>query len=350
GSMKKTIYCLTGAAGYLGQAIIHELQIDNADIRALVVPGQTLNNQGVTTFVGDILKPATLVPFFMHDQEKESLIVIHTAAIISIASRMNKLVYKTNVLGSQNMLDMARAFKVKRFVYVSSVHALSEPKKISIVKETSTFNPKKVVGCYAKTKAEASKRVMESASEDFEVLTLHPSGIIGPGAYRPNDNMLKMMIDYINGDLNVGTHGGYDFVDVRDVAHAIKIAALYGENRQSYILSGNYYQVREIFDIIANITGRKKPRIYLHPAFIRIFAWMSELHYKIKKKTPVFTGYSMYTLQSKARFSHELASKVLDFHPRPLIDTLTDLIGELRSNQVLGFSRKIIARGKRRNL
>ena len=84
--------------------------------------------------------------------------------------------------------------------------------------EITDFNPDKVNGEYAKTKAEIAKYVLEKANnEGLDVCIIQPSGIIGPYDFG-NSHLTQMILDFANGRLTACVKGGYDFVDVRDVA------------------------------------------------------------------------------------------------------------------------------------
>ena len=108
---------------------------------------------------------------------------------ISIATKPDPSVWETNVWGTQNILDLAKEHAIDRMIYIGSVHAIQE--KAGIMTEPLIFDPHLVVGQYAKSKAEAIRRVLAS---DLRVVVLLPSGIIGPGgcigteSYGPSDS------------------------------------------------------------------------------------------------------------------------------------------------------------------
>lgn len=54
---------------------------------------------------------------------------------------------------------------------------------------------------------------------------------------------------------------------------------------------------------------------------------------KCKKKRPLYTKYSLYTLSSNDKFSHEKASRELGYRPRDLYETLRDTILWLKGNK-----------------
>ena len=98
-------------------------------------------------------------------------------------------------------------------------------------------------GAYAKTKAEATQAVLDAARRGLNAVVVHPSGIIGP--YNRSSNHIVQPIDMdISGKLPAGVVGGYDFVDVRDVAKGCLKAAEQGRSGECYILSNRYFTVQ----------------------------------------------------------------------------------------------------------
>ncbi len=77
---------------------------------------------------------------------------------------------------------------------------------------------------------------------------------------------------------------------------------------------------------ICKYIGAKKMPIVLPIALVKIIAPICETYYNIKKEVPLFTKYSLYTLQSKSNFSHEKATKELGYTTRNLNETIEDTI------------------------
>ena len=329
-----TLYLVTGATGHLGNTLIQKLVSAGAQVRALVLPGDKLLEQlpsGPELCFGDVSDINTLYPFF--EAEGDELIVIHCAAIVSITSGQQQKLYNINVQGTKNVVDLCVKSKVKKLVYVSSVHALPLLPKGRTMTEIREFSPLRVHGVYAKTKAEASSYVMKAASDGLNVSIVHPSGIIGPF-----DNGCSPMTElFINLDaekLPACVTGGYDFVDVRDVADGILSCCENGRSGECYILSGSYIPVPEIIGTMSKAMGVKIP-VTLPIWLAKAAAPFAELHSILSKKTALFTSYSLFTLSSNSLFSSKKAEKELGFRPRPFSETVTDTVAWLRSRKRL---------------
>lgn len=321
-----TIYLVTGAAGYLGNTLVKELIRRGKRVRGLVLPGDENKAElpdAAAIFAGDILQPETIEPCFSHDPD-ESLIVIHCAGMVSIASRMDQRVYDVNVTATDHILSLCEKYQVSRLVYVSSVHAIPEAPRGHLIRETKRFDPDLVKGCYAKAKAETTRHVLAAGAKGLPVVVVHPSGICGPNDYG-RGNLTQLLIDYCKGHLTAGVAGGgYDFVDVRDVAQGIISACEKGRLGETYILSNRYYSVRQILELFHEITGLRPIRSFLPLWFAKGTAPLSEVYYKILRQPPLYTPYSLYTLTSNSRFSHEKADLELAYTCRPMEKTIRE--------------------------
>lgn len=324
----KTIYLVTGAAGHLGSVIVDQLIARNTEVRALVVKGEKNPPANAEVYYGDVLDKESLVDFFDHKADEE-IVVIHCAGIVSISSKKDKRVYEVNVNGTKNIVDLAIEYRAKKLVYVSSVHAIEELPDGQTIKEVSHFDADKVRGLYAKTKAEASAYVLKKGREGLNVSIVHPSGIIGPYD-NGNSHMTSLVIDYYEGKLLAGIKGGYDFVDVRDVAKGAILSCDKGKSGECYILSNKFYRIRDILDILHELTSRKRIKFYIPLFIIKLLAPLAELYYKIRKSAPLFTSYSIYTLNSNANFSHKKADRELGYTARDIRQSLRDTISFLK--------------------
>lgn len=328
------LYLVTGAAGHLGNTVTRRLLELGKNIRALVLPGEKNLLTGNTEICcGDVCDKESLAPLFDNPQGKD-LIVIHCAGIVSIASKYQQRVYDVNVGGTKNIVELCEKHRVKKLVYVSSVHAIPEKPKGETITETDRFDPADVFGHYAKTKAAATAMVLAAAKRGLNVNVVHPSGITGPFD-NGRGHITMLAIDYYKRRLVSAMKGGYDFVDVRDVANGIITCCEKGRPGKCYILSNRFFTLREILFMLHEITGQKEIKWFLPLWLVKSIAPWAELYYKILRQPPLFTSYSIYTVNSNALFSHEKASQELGYTTRDMKQTLIDTISWLQENQRL---------------
>lgn len=324
------VFIITGANGFLGNNIIRKLPKD-VQIRALVLPNDklhSLDGLNCKIYKGDVTKKETLEDIFNVDTNCE-LYVIHCAAIVYIKTKYNPQVYDVNVNGTKNIVDMTLQ-KNAKLIYVNTVHSIPEKLNNSIMKEISEFDSSKVVGQYAKTKAEAANYVLKMVKEkNLNACIVQPSGIIGPYDFG-NSHLTQLILDCANNKLRACVTGGYDFVDVRDVADGILNACKYGKPGQCYILSNRYVKVTELVNLICDALNHKKIRTLIPMWIAKFTAPLSEIYYKILKQPPLYTKYSLYTLTSNANFSNQKAKEELNFKNRDIKDTIYDTVKWLK--------------------
>ena len=324
----KRIYIVTGASGFLGNNIIRMLEHDdNAEVRAFVLNGESissLNNLKCSIYYGDVTKADTLNSIFDGSGDAE-IFVIHCAAVVYIKSKYNSRVYDVNVNGTKNIVDKVLEYNAK-LIYVSSVHAIPEKSDGDLISEVSIFNPDNVVGLYAKTKAEAARYVMDSVKDKgLNACIVHPSGILGPYDFS-NSHLTALVREIVRGKLPMCVKGGYDFVDVRDVAKGIIMACDKGKKGECYIMSGEFVSIKKLADLVCDVVGKKRIKVVLPIIIAKIVAPFYEMYYNVKGKTPLFTKYSLYTLSSNSNFSNEKAKRDLGFVTRDITDTVRDMV------------------------
>lgn len=324
-------YFVTGATGFLGKAVVQRLLTKAADIYALVMKDDPLAGtlpNGIHVCVGNVCDPSSLDSFL--DGADGQSCVIHCAGIVSVASRPGEQLYKVNVGGTKNIVSACISHSVGKLVYVSSVHALTEkPKGIEIDAETDAFNPDRLVGDYAKSKAMATRVVLDAARASLDASVVLPSGIIGPGD-TAGGSITELLLSFLAGKLPIAVKGGYDFVDVRDVAAGIVACAEKGVRGKCYILSGHYATIRDILETVGRSTGIKKAVSYIPIALAKIVAPFYELDSIRRKKKLFFTPYAVHVLQSNARFSKKASENDLGYTPRSLKETLLDTVKWLK--------------------
>ena len=329
--MEKT-YLVTGACGHLGGTLVRLLERTGAQVRGLRLPSEQARDRAhVTYYPGDVRDRDSLRPLFQGLADRE-VVVFHTAAIVDISGEATPQMVDVNVNGTKNILALCREYGVKRLVYVSSVHAIPEKDGYAVLREVDSFSPQQVTGGYAKTKAEATQAVLDAAAQGLDAVVVHPSGILGPfdGA---GNHLVQLVKEYAGGKLPACVKGGYDFVDVRDVAAGCLAAAEKGRSGQCYILSNRHYEVKEVLAMAKTLChGRRLPVLpmWMAQAAEPLLGWVA----RVKKQRPLYTKYSLYTLRSNDRFDHGKATAELGYRPRDLRQTVRDTLRWLAKKPV----------------
>lgn len=325
---------VTGATGHIGNVLVRQLYCQKGKankIRVLVPPGETmepLRGTFVETAVCDVTDYASVL-----ESIRGADVVFHLAGIVSIVNGMHDLLQRVNVQGTKNILDAARECAIPKVVYVSSVHAFTEPPEGREINEKTPVDPEKVQGGYARTKAEATLYARKAAAGGQNIVIVHPTGVIGPYEFK-NSHTGAMLKGVMKKKYPMTFGGRYDFVDVRDVAAGIILASEKGRAGESYILGGNSITIGELFEIVARLCGLQPPRFNAPIWLVKTVAPMTEAWSKMRKTTPTLTPYALQTLLSNSNISSDKAKLELGYSPRPIAATLADFVRWTRKEEV----------------
>lgn len=321
---------VTGATGHIGNVLIRQLLERGEKVRALVLPNDTLvplEGLDVEIVHGNVLDPASLEAALQGID-----VVYHLAAIITIMPGKNDLVQRINVEGTRNMLAAAKKVGVRRLVYTSSIHAIQRVPHGVTIDETLPFDPNNPYGAYDTSKAQASLLVQEAAKDGLDAVLVCPTGVIGPYDFRVS-LMGAGILRYWDSPEVQYFDGGYDYVDVRDVAAGMIAAAEKGRTGESYLLSGGYLTNQELMELGRKITGRNFPTRVLPLGLVNFLTKIMPLYYRLSGKSPQLTPYAVEVLHSNAQISHAKATRELGYQPRTLEESLTDTLHWFRDNR-----------------
>jgi len=337
GYRNRNVIAVTGATGHVGNVLIRELLTQGCVIRALVLPDddcRSLNKLNVEIVHGDITNPSELLAAFSGVD-----LVFHLAGIVTIMPGMAEVLERVNVGGIRNVITACRATEVRRLVYTSSIHAIAEPPHGTVIDESQPFDPNRVLGDYARSKARATLLLIEEVSKGgLDAVICCPTGIIGPFDYGIS-NIGQLILDFASGHLKSYVSGAYDFVDVRDVARGLIIASKKGKPGRHYIFSGAQVQVPELMGELAVDVGYPAP-IYRIPAVIaRAAGVLASSYYRLLRRRPVFTAYSIDVLRSNSQVSSARAREELGFTTRPWQESVRDHVKWFRVEGILPARR-----------
>ena len=313
---------VTGAAGHIGNVLVRELLGDGKKVRAMILPGENVSaiyGLDIEYCLGNVLDLDSL------DRAMRGAdCVYHLAGVISILPGQNEMMRKVNVEGTRNVLAAAMKANVKRLVYTSSIHALSR-KWNGRINEQVPFDPENEAGEYDRTKAEASLLVLDAVKQGLDAVIVCPTGVVGPFDYRGSE-MGDMLRRWLRKRPHFMVEGAYDFVDVRDVARGLNLACEKGRTGEVYILSGWQVRVMQLKQMVQDTIGKHSITINIPLWLAKFSSNFSPLFYKVTRRIPKFTEYSLETLHSNSDISNQKAEKELGYHPREMLSTIADTV------------------------
>lgn len=336
--MEQKLSVMTGATGHVGYALLLELMKQNEKTRILIRKDSKLfDGIDCERAYGDVTNLDSLKKAF-----EGADVVYHLAGMIEIKAGNEDKVYNVNVNGTKNVVEACKACGVRKLVYMSSVDTYPPLPDNQVMTEISKYEPDKLEGAYAKTKAEATQYVLDANGTDgLETVVVQPSACIGPYDFKVS-SIGEMVRMYLKGQFPVSmSFGGYNFVDIRDVAYGTYMAAKQGRPGECYILCGDACTVDDFVRAMAKAVGKKPPKIKLHRFFVQdIAAPIMEAVYKISGGTPLITRYSIRKILSNCNFSYKKAQAELDYHPMGVDKSVADMIDWVIENEHIGEKYK----------
>jgi dihydroflavonol-4-reductase len=314
---------VTGGTGHIGNVVVRELVGRGETVRLLVRSGGNLESVaglGVEIVEGDV-RDLSAVRTAVSGAD----VVYHVAGLIRISPGRGSLLHDVNVGGIQNVIEACAEEKVRRLVYTSSVHAFVELPEGTCLDESSPLDPDRVLGHYARSKAEATLALRKAVAQGLDAVVVFPSGVIGPYDYRPSD-MGQLTLDVARGRLPFYVDGAYDFVDVRDVAAGVLAAADRGRSGEGYLLCGNRVRVKDFIDAVCGLTGARPPRMRAPRRVARAAGHLTPAYYRLTGKQARFTTYAIDVLYSNCEMTCAKARRELGFEPRPPMETIADTV------------------------
>ena len=327
------MFVVTGATGHIGNVLVRELLEGDAVIRAIILPDddkRSLAGLDIETVYGDVTDLVSLKSAFAGAE-----LVFHLAGIITIMPGMASVLERVNVGGIRNVIAACRASGVRRLVYTSSIHAIAEPPLGTVIDESQPFDPDRVLGDYARSKAHATLLLLDEIRKGgLDAVICCPTGVIGPWDYGIS-NIGQLILDFASGHLKSYVSGAYDFVDVRDVARGLVLAAEKGKSGHHYIFSGAQVQVPELMEELARDIGYPAPTYRIPTIIARTAGILASVYYRLLRRKPVFTAYSIDVLRSNSLVSSARAREELGFTSRPWRESIHDQVEWLRSEGML---------------
>ncbi len=328
--MNNKLSVITGGKGYVGFALVKELEARGEKMRLLLrTDSQYFDGIECEKFMGDVTNPEQLEKAF-----EGADTVYHVAGVVDITGTKDKQVWSVNYEGTKNVVAACKKCGVKTLVYCSSVDAIPSSDEMNVIREVSSFDPDLLEGAYAKSKAAATQYVLDSADDDLRICVVHPSCCIGPYDNNNTSSVGTMLDLFLKGLFPVTMDfGGYNFVDVRDVAKGMVAAAEKGKNGECYILSGYAHTLDEFIRTLAYVCDKKAPKFKLRKSMILKFLPEIAKVFEALKLPPLLNEYSVRKLCENCNFSCFKAKVDLGYKPMTLEESLRDTVEWMRERE-----------------
>lgn len=246
--------------------------------------------------------------------------MIHAAAIVSYGNKDRRQMYKVNIEGTANVVNVALEQGLKRLVYISSVAALGGNKDGSPADENTKWVDEKGLIHYSITKFNAEKEVWRGFAEGLEGVVLNPAMILGYGDW--NDGSCAIFKNVYK-EFGWYTNGVNGLVDVEDAARAAVMLMKSNISEERFIVCADCWDFKKLFHLMADSFGKKRPAKVASP-FISGIAWrLEKLKSLFSGEKPLITKESASIANHKTFYNNSKLLKAFpDFVYTPLEETV----------------------------
>ncbi|MFW5747756.1 MAG: NAD-dependent epimerase/dehydratase family protein [bacterium] len=326
---------ITGATGHLGANLVRILLEERRNIRVMVRDDlRGLEGLDVETIRGDVTDPASLMRLFSGADT-----VLHLAGRISITGTEDPDLSSINVEGVRKVVDACVESGVRRLVHVSSIHAVSTKPNEEVLDETRKLALGNHHKPYDRSKAAGQLEALKGIDRGLEVVVVNPTAIIGPHDFKVSA-MGKVILDIYHHRLPALVDGGYNWVDVRDVAKAVLLAEKEGKSGESYLISGHWRSLLELAAYITRHTGKATSRTAIPYTAALFFSYFSGAFSRISGRPTNFNPFSMQSIRCHRFISHLKATRELGYVPRPFEETVEETMTWFDEAGMLDGARK----------
>jgi len=325
---------VTGASGFVGSAVARRLLARGHAVRALVRPGgdrRNLTGLDLEPVEGDLLEPAGFAAALRGCEA-----LFHVAADYRLWVPEPDSIYRVNVEGSRALLLRAAEAGVARMVYTSSVATLGVDPSGAPADEATPVGLADMIGHYKRSKFMAEAAVSALVAEQgLPVVIVNPSTPVGPRDVKPTPTG-RMIVEAASGRMPAFVDTGLNVVHVDDVAEGHLLAFERGAVGVRYVLGGSDMTLAAILAAIAELTGRRPPRLRIPHAAVLPIAHAAEAWARFKRRGEPFVTVDGIRMARKLMyFSSAKAARDLGYRARPAEQALADAVAWFRAEGYL---------------
>ena len=331
---------VTGASGFIGANLVHELTARGHKVKALLRKGSEVRGlQGANyePVYGDVSDGRKLT-----EAMRGCDWCFHVAASYHLWLKDYAPMYAANVDGTRNVIAAALQAGVSRIMYTSTVGCIGLPKAVNgVVTPTDEDTPvsgAQMSNHYKRSKWQAEQVAREFAAKGAPVVIVNPSAPVGPRDVKPTPTG-KVIVDFLNRQMPGYVDTGLNWVHVRDVAIGHILAAEKGRPGERYILGnaeGNW-TMKETLETLESITGIPAPTFRVPYGVALAAAYVDEGLARITGKAPKAPLAGVRMARYKMFFSPAKAIRELGLPQTPPRQALNDAVDWFRAN---GYAAK----------
>lgn len=309
---------VTGATGLVGNNVTRVLLERGQAVRVLVRENcdpRSLAGLAVECQLGDV-RDAEAVRRACQGVSA----VIHAAALVHIGWSQREDQRAINVAGTRHVAAAALAANA-RLVHVSTVNALGVGRRDRAADEESPRTGQVPCG-YVVTKREAEAVVQQYVAQGLNAVIVNPGFMLGPWDWKPSSG--QMLLQVACKFTPLAPWGGATVCDVRDVVDGLLAALERGRCGRNYILGGHLLSYRDLWRLIAEVSGGKPPWFRAGPLMRVIGARGGDVWGLLTGREPELNSAAVKMSGQFHYYSSARAQAELGYQNRPVRETIED--------------------------
>ncbi len=333
------VVAVTGSTGFIGSAVVRQLLAQGREVRAICEPGaRTTSLDEVEASLGGSGRKvdrctADVTDFAAMSRALEGCGALHhLAAVYKTWMTDPTPLHRVNLEGTTATLLAAQHAKVKRVVYTSSIAAIGLEEDGKLANENTPFNLFHLANDYILTKWQSERIAMQFAASGLPVVVVNPAFPFGERDAAPTPTG-RIVLALLKGEVPGVGVGGFNCIDVEDVAAGHLLAEEKGRVGERYVLGEHNVTLKEFFALVCEIGGVKTPKLPLPKSLSAAIALGMELWADhVSHEEPPATYRSMRYAQRHAWFDSTKARAELGLPSTPLAQSIERAIRWFRAH------------------
>lgn len=316
---------VTGGAGFIGSHLVRLLVTQGHSVRVLERPGVSIAH-----LPGDRVD---VVFADVRDREAVRRAVRDCRHVYHLAANPNLWVQRrghfrqVNYFGTVHVLEEAAQAGAERIVHTSTESILTRTRQTAPIAEDQQVTPRDVIGPYCRSKYLAELHAQRLARSGVPIVIVNPTLPVGPGDLGRSPPT-QMILDFCRGKRNEYLDAELNLIDVRDVAAGMVLALERGRIGRRYLLGHENLSIRQVFGMLARLTGLPEPRWRVPYGVALAAAYVSEfIADVVTHRVPAATVTGVKLTRRRMHFDARRSLEQLDLRPRPVTDSLADAVG-----------------------
>jgi len=310
-----------GANGFLGSHVTRQLVGDGQDVRVMVRDGAStigIDDLSVTRFVGDIWDNDTLREA-MAGVDDVYYCVVDTRGWLRDPAPL----FRTNVEGTRNVLEVAKAANLRKFVFTSSYVTVGRRRGHRASEDDIIVD--RGLTPYVRSRVQAENIVLKYTKEHgLPAVAMCVSTTYGSGDWGRTPHG-AIIAGAAFGKLPFAMSGiELEAVGVDDAARAMILAADRGRIGERYLISERMISNADVVRIAAEAAGVPAPTKSIPLPMSYAFAAAGSIKAKLRGTDEQLSLGSLRLMRAEAPVDHNKATRELGWEPRPVEESIRE--------------------------